>query len=91
MTLDVQREHREVDDRVAGSVRVGAGGSLTLHGTITGDLLVEAGGVANVFGSVLGDVVNNGGELAIFGVVFGVVRTIRGKTTVDPRAEVQRS
>lgn len=78
----------DLQGQVTGSVRVETGATLDLHGQIARDLIIEEGATVVLHGQVTGNV-NNAGELTVYGVVNGWVRTIHeGSTRVDPAAVV---
>jgi cytoskeletal protein CcmA (bactofilin family) len=73
-----------------GNVTVVLGGVLILNGMCCGNLLLESGSRVELHGMVLGDVLNRGGELAVYGIVNGSVRTDSGQTFVSPNAKIMR-
>jgi len=71
-----------VNGRVAGDVRVMAGGVLTMGSVTHGNVIVEDGGRAELHGVTEGDVINIGGDVAIYAAVRGCVRSERGSVFV---------
>lgn len=72
---------------IQGSVTVRAGADLLVDGMIAGDLHVEHGATATVAGLVTGQI-TNAGQLVVRGIVVGTVRTLQGRTVVEPGAIV---
>lgn len=75
-----------IQDDVEGSLRVVAGGNLTLRAVCKGDLIVEQGGVAVITGIVSGNVLNLGGDLHFTGIIKGQLLRKGGRTVVAPKS-----
>lgn len=77
-----------IQDDVEGSLRVVAGGNLTLRAVCEGDLIVEQGGVAVITGIVSGNVLNLGGDLHFTGIIAGQLLRKGGRTVVAPKSVI---
>jgi cytoskeletal protein CcmA (bactofilin family) len=71
---------------ITGSAIVKNGVLLQLHGTVVNDLIVEKGGTAIINGTVRGNVINRGGNIEIYGVVYG---SVNGPASIDANAVVK--
>lgn len=75
-----------VREDVSGSLRVVAGGNLTLKAVCEGNVIIEPGGVAVITGIVSGNVTNLGGELHFTGIISGQLIRQAGRTVVTPKS-----
>jgi cytoskeletal protein CcmA (bactofilin family) len=71
---------------IYGNLTVEYGGRVHVFGNISGDLIVERGAKVIHSGILGGDAINNGGRLYVERAsrVLGKVKTVDGKTTVEP-------
>ena len=74
---------------VTGSAAVASGVHLEMLGMVCRSLTVRRGSTVELRGTVIGDVINDGGHIAIHGVVEGRVLCNGGTTSVDPNAVVK--
>lgn len=74
---------------VTGTITVADGAHLELNGTAHA-MILESGSSATLKGTIARDVENRGGELEVFGVIAGSLRTLTGTTEVDPEAMIGR-
>jgi cytoskeletal protein CcmA (bactofilin family) len=75
---------------VTGDIVVDKGGLLYLHGVSGKDLIIQEGGKVYLYGTVSGDVHNLNGDLEVYGVINGHLRTDTGKTIIDKNAVVRK-
>lgn len=61
---------------------------LVLSGTVCGNVVIENGATADVTGTVVGTVVNDGGELAVAGMIGGVRSSPIARTDIRSGAVV---
>jgi cytoskeletal protein CcmA (bactofilin family) len=75
---------------VYGNLTADYGGRVHIFGNVTGDLFVMRGSKVIVSGVLGGDAINFGGRLYIDNAakVLGKVKTRKGETVIDPRAQV---
>jgi hypothetical protein len=75
-----------IREDVPGSIRVVAGGNLTLMAVCQGDLTIDPGGTAVIMGIVSGNVINRGGDLHFTGIIEGQLIRQAGRTLVEPKS-----
>ncbi len=76
---------------IYGDMNVEFGGRAHVFGNVSGDLSIERGAKVIVSGVIGGNITNRGGRLYIdnLATVIGKVKTLKGETTIEPRAKVQ--
>jgi hypothetical protein len=85
----------EIDDdftllgMVTGDIIVVANGNLQLDGTCGRNLILEEGSTVFLNGTVSGNVYNRGGELEVYGVIYGRLHKDAGQTIVDSDAVIR--
>ena len=83
-------DHLVLRGMIVGDVVVQKNGRLELSGMVVGDVQVESNADLIVRGTINGNILNTGGQVSVFGIVNGCLRTTGGKSWIDPNAIVQR-
>lgn len=63
---------------------------VTLNGEINGNVTVHEGNTFIVRGIIKGNLINEGGQVEIYGTVYGSIRRHAGETMVDVSAHVNQ-